>query len=214
MKTMTVKSILSSLLAIVAIAMFMTSCEQQELVTTEIDTTLELTQQEREQAMAEADLIMSYGEEVVEAYNAYMDGEILGYYSPLGITETVDFDWSKYAEIMEHTKIMKVLERSGTIDLYTNSLPLGTYVNMQQMEEITPELVQFIDNPDEIEVALRGCDTVVSAGAWYGCSNCWPQVVCVGCCGGGCITFAIMGNICRYVVTECYCYTEKRTVGC
>ena len=108
---------------------------------------------------------------------------------------------------------MKVREKSGTIDLYTNSLPAGTYVNIQHVEEITPELVQFIDNPDDV-VALRGCNTVVSTGSWYGCSNCWHQVVCVGCCGGSCITFAIMGNICRYVVTECYCCTEKRTVGC
>ncbi len=214
MKTTRLKSVLYSLLAIMALAAFMTSCEQQELVTTEIETPIELTQEERERAIAEADLIMSYGEEVVEAYNAYMSGEILGYYSPLGVTETVDFDWSKYAEIMEHTKIMKVLAKSGTIDLYTGSLPVGTYVTMQQMEEITPELVQYIDNPDEITVALRGCDTIVSTDPWYSCSGCWPKVMCVGCCGGGCITIAVVRNWCRQVVTECYCYTEKRTGGC
>jgi len=202
MKTLKVKSILFSLLAI------MTSCEQDTLTTTsDLDA---ITQLEKEQAQAEYDLIASYGEQTLAAYQAFVAGETLSYFSPLGVTETVEFDWSNYTAIMEHTKIMTAIEKSGMMDIYKQTLPVGTHLTRTDVEQVTPELVQFIDNPDAITTTgiESRCDTYY--GPWNRCSSCatYPFMQ------GDTFIFVQRRDWCRTVSTCNSCYVQKVRAGC
>lgn len=202
MKTLKVKSVLFSLLAIMAVAVFMTSCEQDTVLTPAIE---EATQAEKEEAQAQYDLIASYGAETLAAYEAHLAGEELSYFSPIGVKESTEFDWANYSSIMEHSKIVTAALKSGKMDVYNQNVSQGTYLTKADVQELTPELMPLIDNPVALPVVEDRCGFETG---WYDCGPCktyWASIW----------RFSKLKEQCNHV-SPCNapCYTKKRKVNC
>ena len=195
------------------------SCEdqgtilQEKGVSPEIISETPMTETEKQEVLQAFETFKSYGEETMNAYQALNDGETLGFYSPLGVTEPVDFEWSEYKTVKEHTEIMRILEKTGDIELFAKKYPVGTYLARKHVEYLRPELLTYIDNPEALgEVKSDGCP-VVAYGDWYRCGNC-QRTYCWGCCGGGCLLIVSYADWCRHVSTTCSCYNERKRSHC
>ncbi len=199
--------------ALFAMLICFTACQKEAVEpTTVIIDGQEVSQSELDAVKAENARIMSYGDATYEAYQDFNNGGTIGYYSPLGVLESVDFEWDEYEAVMEHSKIMQVLEDNGMIDLYTDIYPTGTYLKRSQVESLTPEILPLIDQATANKAA-SGCE-VLYVGPWNPCGSCQLVGQCWGCEGGGTLTFYYQREYCRHISTSCSCYTQKKRSGC